>query len=114
VNNLRWFNPSQPQTLQIGVLLLYLNAFFNVLNLRLIVLAVLMAAGAIGIANEKRWGYVAGLVGAIGQVLLLVMLYSLGEILDNVGLLITFMFDAALVGLLAHPMSRDYQRIWFR
>ena len=26
----------------------------------------------------------------------------------------TFVFDAALVVLLLHPMSRDYQRIWFR
>ena len=114
MSNLRWFNPSQPQTLQIGVLLLYLNAFFNFLNFRLLALAVLMAAGAIGIANEKRWGYVCGLIGAVAQVLLLVTFYSLGEILDSVGLLISFMFDVALVALLAHPISRDYQRIWFR
>ena len=28
--------------------------------------------------------------------------------------LLDFMFDGALVALLLHPMSRDYQRIWFR
>ena len=28
----RWLNPSQPQTLQIAVILLYINAFFSVLG----------------------------------------------------------------------------------
>ena len=31
VNEYRWFNPSQPQTLQTGVLLCYLNAVFGLL-----------------------------------------------------------------------------------
>ena len=29
-------------------------------------------------------------------------------------LILTLLFDVALVGLLAHPMSREYQRIWFK
>ena len=29
---------------------------------------------------------------------------------DTVGLL----FDIALIALLLHPMSRDYQKVWFR
>ena len=36
------------------------------------------------------------------------------EVISNVGLLISFVFDVALVLLLVHPMSRDYQRIWFK
>ena len=28
-------------------------------------------------------------------------------------LLISLLFDGALVALLLHPMSREYQRIWF-
>ena len=28
--------------------------------------------------------------------------------------LISFLFAIALVALLLHPMSREYQRIWFR
>jgi len=28
--------------------------------------------------------------------------------------LITLMFEVALVCLLLHPQSRDYQRIWFK
>ena len=34
--------------------------------------------------------------------------------LGNVFVLVGFMFDVALVALLLHPMSRDYQRIWFK
>ncbi len=37
-----------------------------------------------------------------------------GEVLEHLGLLLSFVFDVALVLLLVHPMSRDYQRIWFR
>ena len=28
--------------------------------------------------------------------------------------IIALMFDVALLVLLVHPMSRDYQKIWFR
>ena len=28
--------------------------------------------------------------------------------------IMNLMFDGLLVGLLLHPMSRDYQRLWFR
>jgi hypothetical protein len=34
--------------------------------------------------------------------------------LTDLGALIDLIFFGALVGLLLHPMSRDYQRIWFR
>jgi hypothetical protein len=29
-------------------------------------------------------------------------------------LILTLLFDGALVALLVHPESRDYQRIWFK
>ena len=29
-------------------------------------------------------------------------------------LILTLLFDGALVALLLHPQSRDYQRIWFK
>jgi hypothetical protein len=119
VNNYRWFNPHQPQTLQIGVLLLYLNAFFMFLNrefafaLGLLLIAGFVAGG-FGIANEKKWGYFVGLGSAALRVALTLALVSLDTIFNNVGLLLGFMFDVALVVLLAHPMSREYQKIWFR
>jgi hypothetical protein len=53
----RWTNPSQPQTLQIAVFLLYANAVLGVLlpQLPLLTIAGLAgAAGAYGIANSRR------------------------------------------------------------
>jgi hypothetical protein len=102
----RWTNPSQPQTLQIAVLLLYINAVFGLIYGALgtplgIVLVVGGVIAGFGIANEKRWGYGLGLVVAFVDVLL-----SLGNILS-------LMFAVALVALLLHPQSRDYQRSWF-
>jgi hypothetical protein len=102
----RWTNPSQPQTLQIAVFLLYINAVLDILFGALFSLqGVLMAAGGVaagfGIANEKRWGYALGLVVAV----LRVIFYGFG--------VINLMFEIALVALLLHPQSREYQRIWF-
>ncbi len=103
----RWTNPTQPQTLQIAVFLLYINSaflafyggIFDPLGLLLIAGGV---GGGFGIANEKRWGYMLSLVVAGARVLLLA------------GGIIGLMFEIALVALLLHPQSRDYQRIWFR
>ena len=115
----RWFNQSQPQTLQMGVMLLYINAGFLVLwgavlhPLGLVLVAGL-AAGGFGIANEKRWGYQVAVGAAIVNLALPVMLGGLDAVLDNFGVLISLMFDVALVALLLHPQSREYQKIWFR
>lgn len=120
MNEHRFFNPSQPQTLQIGVLLCYFNAVIGLLggvvaNSYLVVLFIIvgLAAGGYGIANEKKWGYALAVTAASLQVLMYLLLFG-GEILTSIGLLISFVFDVALVLLLVHPMSRDYQRIWFR
>jgi hypothetical protein len=39
---------------------------------------------------------------------------SIGDIFRSLDVMIELAFDIALVALLAHPMSRSYQRIWFR
>ena len=118
MNERRFFNNTQPQTLQIAVILLYIDAGFRLLFGGFaspvgIVLIATMAGGAFGIANEKRWGYALGLFGA-GLNLLYPLLFgiSLGQYLsyDPLGL----MLGVALVALLLHPMSREYQRIWFK
>ncbi|MGH9152860.1 MAG: hypothetical protein ACRD03_10780 [Acidimicrobiales bacterium] len=113
----RWTNPGQPQTLQIGVFLLYAEAFFNVLYSLMGVYPgffVLFAAGAVaagyGIANEQKWGY--GLGVAMAFLPFLVRL-AFGVGVFSTGL-INLMFEIALVALLLHPQSRDYQRIWFK
>ena len=46
------------------------------------------------------------------QVLLLLLV--LGAEVFTLPLIISLLFDGALVALLLHPMSRDYQRIWFK
>jgi hypothetical protein len=118
VNERRWFNNTQPQTLQIAVILLYIDAAFSLLFGGFasgigIVLIVTMAGGAYGIANEKRWGYALGLVGASLNLLYPFLLgATLGQYLTYDPL--NLMFAVALVALLLHPMSRDYQRIWFK
>ena len=67
---------------------------------------------ALGIANEKRWGYAVGVIGAILQVVVLVAIFG-ADVLTSLAI-ISLGFDVALVALLLHPMSREYQRIWFK
>ena len=118
----RWFNPSQPQTLQIAVWLLYFNAvgglIFGSVYITLGVFLGLVAlvgcgAAGFGIANEQRWGYLLGVAMALLQVLLIVAVVGILGLCKGVAL-ISFLFAVALVALLLHPMSRDYQRIWFK
>ncbi|MPY94832.1 MAG: hypothetical protein GEV08_17745 [Acidimicrobiia bacterium] len=128
----RWTNPSQPQTLQIAVFLLYLNAAFGLLlrqwtpyyelarwvpalgDVAGVLSYVGMAIAGFGIANEKRWGYRLGVVLTSGAVVLL--LVAIGDLsnLLVVGNLVFLLFTGALAALLLHPMSRDYQRVWFK
>ncbi len=121
MNDYRWFNQTQPQTLQIAVLLCYFSAVAGLIfssipatNIFVLLAIVLgLAVGGFGIANEKKWGYAVAVFAAGLQVLMYLVLFGL-ETLSDFGLLISFMFDVALLALLVHPMSRDYQRIWFR
>lgn len=116
----RWTNPSQPQTLYLATWLLYINAaigllfggFASPIFLAIIVVEVL---AAFGIANEKRWGYIVA-VGVAGLVLafsLLPLIRDIGLVF-NIAYLLNILFPVALFALLVHPLSRDYQRIWFK
>jgi hypothetical protein len=127
----RWTNPSQPQTLQFAVFLLYATVFFFVLDLfryRVSLLDVVQAApwGTLlvasmvaavaagrGIASERKWGYWLGVGVAVAPFALRVLASK-----DVDGLLstdlISLMFQIALVALLLHTQSREYQRIWFK
>ena len=106
MNERRFLNQHQPQTLVIATLLCYLDAVFGFLFGMVassVVLALLtiagLAIGGYGIANEKKWGYAVAVAG--------------GDVL-GFPLLLNLVFDGALVALLLHPQSRDYQRIWFK
>jgi hypothetical protein len=118
----RWLNPSQPQTLQIAVMLFYISAVFNVLlgsantpYLLNVLIAVGFGLGGYGIANDRRWGYQLGVAAAGAQLFFEVVLPLAFEpsIILNPGFLLIAIFPVALFALLLHPMSRDYQRIWF-
>lgn len=71
-----------------------------------------LAGGAYGIANGKKWGYGLGLAVAV---LKLILPFVFGATLTSLlrYQTIELMFSIALVALLVHPRSREYQRIWF-
>ena len=115
----RWTNPSQPQTLQSSVILLYVNAALSLLfggfgGIMLLIAGARVAAGW-GCANERKWGYQLAVTIAVLPFLLLFAFNTLDEIADNLlTVLISFAFDILLLVLLLHRESRAYQRIWFR
>ncbi len=113
----KWFDQSQPQTLQAAVLLCYLNAALAILYLitfgaTLPLILLVAAVGANGVANEKRWGYwVAVVAASLYVVVQLIAFVSFSKSLSSV---LNLAFAVLLVVLLLHPESRRYQRIWFR
>ena len=114
MNDRKFVNQFQPQTLYIATVLLYINAVFDFLSFSpfLMLTAVVMAAAGYGIANELRWGYTLAIAVAVFRVALLVVIA--GADVLGFPLILTLLFDGALVALLAHPQSREYQRIWFK
>jgi hypothetical protein len=118
VNGHQWLNRGQPQTLQNATILCYIDAVLGViygatLSLLGLLIVVGLAAGGYGIANERKWGYAIAVAAALVQVLLPIVVLGT-DVFSNVGVLLSFLFDVALVALLLHPQSRSYQKIWFR
>ena len=115
----RWLNPAQPQTLQIAVFLFYANSFFIILalllnaDLPLIYIGIFVGqvAAGWGIANEMKWAYYLGLAMAVLP--FAIRFYYFSNPFTGTRLL-SLMFEIALIALLVHPQSRDYQRIWFK
>jgi hypothetical protein len=96
-----------------ATMLCYIQGFFALLALSYFGLffAAALGFGAYGIANDKRWGYTLAVTAALLQVLVVVAIaFDVGL---ELGILLSLMFDVALVALLLHPESREYQRIWF-
>ena len=143
IDTRKWFDRTQPQTLQIATFLLYFNAFFALLALFeerdylgylrerfgigiLIGLGV-VAANVLGgflMANERKLGYKLALVAAFAPFVLRFWAYS--DIENRLGGSVSiwdkltgndtigFIFEVALCALLLHPQSRNHQRIWFK
>ncbi len=132
MNNLRWTNPGQPQTLQISVFLCYFRGVFLLLfgniiyrllpfeilgntlsRLVPVILALAFIAGGLGIASERKWGYIAARIAATYAAV--AVIYWMVRIPDfSLSPLIRLMFDGALVATVFHQQSRDYARIWFK
>jgi small-conductance mechanosensitive channel len=115
----RFLDPSQPQTLQIATILLYIESVLLLLGGAGSLLFVAgQAGGAYGMANEKKWGYslAVGIVAVRAAILLGALLKIYGAtFLLGIGTSTVFevIIVGALLGLLLHPQSREYQRIWF-
>ncbi len=122
MRELKLIDRSQPQTLIIGSILLYLNAAFTLIEmlfvglspLLLLVSVVLPVVGAYGIANSRRLGYYLAVAAA--AIPLVTYLYfgilgGLSTILASG--VIVLIFAVVPLALLVHPMSREYQRLWF-
>jgi hypothetical protein len=109
----RFFDPSQPQTLQIAAMLLYIDAAFAFLSLSSIgfLFAGAYGGAAYGMANGKKWGYGLGIAVAVFQLFLLLVGNSI-DVVIRVHT-IQLMFAVALLALLLHPQSREYQKIWY-
>jgi hypothetical protein len=117
MQHVRWFPTDQAQTLQIAAVLLYWNAVLGLIaglaigglgRLELLLIA-FDVAGALGIANAKKWGYYVAIVAAVLPLILLIILSSIFA--ANI---LSLIFQIALVVLLLHPYSRGYVRTWYR
>jgi hypothetical protein len=117
VSEYQWVNRSHPQTLVTATVLLYAEGVLSLIGMGGVygglLVCVAMIVGGFGIANDKRWGYGLALAASIVSVGLLLYVWGF-DALTNFGPLIDLIFGGALLGLLLHPMSRSYQRIWFR
>ena len=116
----RWFNSSQPQTLQLAQMLLYLGGGLGLLVAVItgglgrlgIIISIGEIVAAFGIANEKKWGYWVGVVFAFLPFVLIAYFLVHYHVLA-IGLF-SLVIDVVLVIALFHPMTREYKRIWFR
>jgi hypothetical protein len=98
-------------------MLLYVNAVFWLLYLFegaafFGVLALAAIFAGLGIANEKRAGYWGAVVVAGLNLLALVAVFVNGA--SDIFVIINILFAAALLALLLHPLSRSYQKVWFK
>jgi len=99
-----------------GVILCYVQGLFSLLSYPsfgffALLILVGLVLGGFGIANEKKWGYLLAVGTAVFQVIVVLAVY---RTIADVAVIIQLAFDVLLVVLLTHPMSRSYQRIWFK
>ncbi len=102
--------------MQIAVFLLYAQAAVTILfgeySLILFFVKLFGIPAGYGIANERKWGYGLGLIVAFAPFVVRVLDFGLNHVFGTD--FIALMFEIALVLLLLHPQSREYERIWFK
>ena len=83
VNQWKWVNQFQPQTLYMATILCYVDAVFGLLFgfvatsiLAGLLTIIALGAGGFGIANEKKWGYAVAVGGAVLQVVMLFAVFG--------------------------------------
>lgn len=122
----QWINKSQPQTLLIGCVFLYLNAVLQLVyllfypggifvNLALLLLfIVLPVLGGLGVANERKWGYYAAVAAAVLPLLRMALALEVQGVsaIASSGI-VNLLFVIVPIVLILHPMSRSYQKLWF-
>jgi chromate transport protein ChrA len=114
---IRWIDKTQPQTLMMATLLMYINAAFGLIYGQEffllggvpvgVILIVGQVVSGLGIANEKKWGYWLGVVLTAIFLAYVIASFSFLSVLN-------LLFYGALLALLLHPQSREYRRVWFR
>ena len=117
----KWFDQTQPQTMQVAVMLLYLTAAINVIlgfvigggGFFLLLVSAGMVGGAYGMANEQKSGYVVALIFACMPIAFLIGLSLYYRHVIFPGFINTLM-QVALIALLLHPQTREYKKIWFK
>ena len=116
VENMRWFNQSHPQTLQIGVILLYIDGVLSLFRGAGLLLGVVAVGAAVGIANDKRIGWYAGIaVSAIFPLILAWILWNdgLGQLFDF-DFMIAAVFPIAQLVALLHTQTQSHVKVWFQ
>ena len=105
----RWINTNQTQTLVLGNVLLYMEGVFNIARGTFFALvgAGMLLAGY-GIANDKKIAWKLGVMTSLLSIAMRLTSQSIG--FDTI---FSLVFPLVLFSLLLHPLSRDYQKIWF-
>lgn len=135
----KWFDRMQPQTLSIATILLYIDGVFAFLRFldrndvegylraaggmyALITIACIIAFPSAGffMANGKLLGWYFAVLAAFSPfVLRMLFKFELAPFISWRDVIVGssyvgLMFEAALVALVLHPMSRNYAKSWLR
>lgn len=88
-----------------------LTSFSTLATFSILVSGLAYVFAALAIVNGRRLGWKLGLGLSVGAVILPLAVGGIGLVLGST-YVISYLFDIALVVALAHPQSREYQKVW--